>query len=129
MKRAASTPLGRVLGSGAAHSGTQHWWQQRVTAIALTVLTLWFVISLLCLPDLSWSSVHTWLAKPFSALSMSMLVLAACWHSQLGVSVVIEDYVHGAVSKTLALLLSTFAHLAVAGVALLAVLRIAASGN
>jgi succinate dehydrogenase / fumarate reductase membrane anchor subunit len=130
MRRAASTPLGRVLGMGAARGGTHHWWQQRVTAIALVVLAPWFVLSLLFLPDLSWASVHAWLAKPVSALLMSMLVLAACWHSKLGIQVVIEDYVHGPVSKTTALLLSTFAHLAVAGFALLAVVRIAlTAGN
>jgi succinate dehydrogenase / fumarate reductase, membrane anchor subunit len=124
MRRASSTPLGQVLGTGSAHGGVHHWWMQRVTAVALVPLTLWFLVSLLCLPDLTWASVHAWLATPWSALLMVMLVLALCWHSQLGVQVVIEDYVHGS-AKTVILLLSVFAHLLVAGAALLAVLRIA----
>lgn len=124
MKRAASSPLGRVLGGGAAHSGPHHWWTQRVSAVALLPLSLWFLIALLLLPDLSWASVHAWLAGPWNALAMVMLVLALCWHSNLGVQVVIEDYVHGAAMKTVALLLAGFAHMAVAATALLAVLRI-----
>ena len=96
MRRAASTPLGQVLGGGAAHSGTHHWWMQRLSAVALLPLTTWFIIALLRLPDLSWASVHAWLAGPWSALAMVMLVLSLCWHSHLGVQVVIEDYIHGA---------------------------------
>jgi succinate dehydrogenase / fumarate reductase membrane anchor subunit len=125
MKRAASTAMGQVLGTGSVHHGTHHWWMQRVTAVALALLSIWFVVSLLLLPDLSWDSVHDWLAHPFSALLTALLALTACWHSQMGVQVVIEDYVHGATSKTLTLLLSTFAHVLIAGAALLAVLRIA----
>jgi succinate dehydrogenase / fumarate reductase membrane anchor subunit len=128
MKRAASTPLGKVLGTGAAHGGTHHWWMQRVTAIALAVLGIWFVVGLLLLPDLGWASVQAWLSRPFSAVLMALFVLAACWHSQMGVQVVIEDYVHG-VTKTVSLLLSTFAHLVVAGAALLAVVRIALAAH
>jgi succinate dehydrogenase / fumarate reductase membrane anchor subunit len=129
VRRAASTPLGRVLGGGAAHTGVHHWWMQRVTAVALLLLTVWFIAALLRLPDQSWVSVHGWLASPWGALPMAMLVLAAAWHSHLGVQVVIEDYVHGP-AKTVALVLAGFAHFALAGVALFAVLRIAlAAGN
>jgi succinate dehydrogenase / fumarate reductase, membrane anchor subunit len=124
VKRAASTPLGLVLGGGAAHSGPHHWWMQRVSAVALLPLTAWFIVALLWLPDLSWASVHLWIAGPWSALAMVMLVLALCWHSHLGVQVVIEDYIHGPAIKTFALLLAGFAHMAAAGTALLAVLRI-----
>jgi succinate dehydrogenase / fumarate reductase membrane anchor subunit len=124
VRRSASTPLGQVLGGGSAHSGVHHWWTQRVSAVALLPLTIWFVVALLRLPDLSWASVHAWLASPWSALAMVMLVLALCWHSHLGVQVVIEDYVHGPALKTVALMLAGFAHLAVAATSLLAVLRI-----
>jgi succinate dehydrogenase / fumarate reductase, membrane anchor subunit len=124
VRRAASTPLGQVLGGGAAHSGVHHWWMQRVSAVALLPLTIWFIVALLHLPDLSWASVHAWLAGPWSALAMVMLLLALCWHSHLGVQVVIEDYVHGPALKTVALMLAGFVHMAVAATALLAVLRI-----
>ncbi len=118
------SPLGRVLGLGAA-SGAHHWWLQRLSSIALLPLTAWFVIALLTLPNLRWASVHGFLARPVSAVLLLLLVPAAAHHSWLGVAVVVEDYVHGRRLKTLTLLVLQLLHVVVTVVALFAVLSIA----
>jgi succinate dehydrogenase / fumarate reductase membrane anchor subunit len=118
------SPLGKVLGKGSAHAGPHHWWSQRVSSIALVPLSVWFVASLLALPGLSYESVHAWMGQSASALLLILLVLLAAWHSRLGVQVVVEDYVHDSGSKTLALVLSTFAHTLLAAAGVLAVLKV-----
>jgi succinate dehydrogenase / fumarate reductase membrane anchor subunit len=119
------TPLGRVLGLGAAKEGVQHWWLQRLTSIALVPLTIWFLVSLLALPAFDQATVRLWLSQGWPALLLCLLVLVASWHSQLGVRVVIEDYVHGAGGRTLLLVLVTFLHVFIAAAGLFAVLRVA----
>ena len=118
------TPLGRVLGHGAAHAGTEHWWSQRLSAVALLLLGAWFLISMLLLPGFSFESVHEWLARPWNAVLVILLAATMAWHSSLGIQVVIEDYVHGG-AKTLSLIFSTFAHTLVAAAAIFAVLKVA----
>jgi succinate dehydrogenase / fumarate reductase membrane anchor subunit len=122
------TPLGRVLGLGAAKDGVQHWWVQRLTSVALVPLTIWFVVSLLALPALDHATVSVWLRQSWSALLLILLVLTAAWHSQLGMRVVVEDYVHDTGLRTLVLVLLTFAHVLLAAAAVLAVLRVALGG-
>ncbi|MGE0580961.1 MAG: succinate dehydrogenase, hydrophobic membrane anchor protein [Steroidobacteraceae bacterium] len=119
------TPLGRVLGLGSAHAGAHHWTVQRATAVALVVLTIWFVVSIVRLPLTDHASVVAWVAHGANPVLLFLLVIAAAWHSQLGVQVVIEDYVHGRHAKPVLLLASTFAHVLIAATAALAVLRIA----
>ena len=120
-----STPLGRVLGLGSAKDGAAHWWVQRVTAVALVPLTVWFVLSLASLPLADHAAVTAWMRHGLHAVPLAMLVLTLCWHSRLGVQVVIEDYVHHHALKITSLLLSTFAHALVAATGVFAVLRIA----
>ena len=84
--------LSRVLGHGSAHEGAHHWRVQRLTALALLMLVPWLLVSLALLPDLSWPTVHAWVSGLWHAALLVVLVLCACWHSQLGVQVVIEDY-------------------------------------
>jgi succinate dehydrogenase / fumarate reductase membrane anchor subunit len=119
------SPLKKVLGRGSAADGVGHWWQQRVTAIALIPLTLWFVNGLLRRSVGRFEDVQVWLSQPWSALLMLLLVLTLALHSKLGVQVVIEDYVHGKGAKTTLLLLSTCAHVAAAVAAVFAVLVLA----
>jgi succinate dehydrogenase / fumarate reductase membrane anchor subunit len=119
------TPLGRVLGMGAAKDGVQHWWLQRLTSIALVPLTIWFLVSLLALPAFDQATVRAWLSEGWTALFACLLLLVASWHSQLGVRVVIEDYVHAAGSRTLLLVLVSFSHVFIAAAGLFAVLRVA----
>jgi succinate dehydrogenase / fumarate reductase, membrane anchor subunit len=119
------TPLGRVLGLGAAGGGSHHWWMQRVSALALALLGIWLVVALVALPDHGYGTVRAWLSAPLNGLLMALAVLAAAYHSWLGVRVVIEDYVPNAARKVAALLVAQFLHLAVGAGALFAVLKVA----
>ena len=121
------SPLGKVLGAGSAKEGVHHWWLQRLTSIALVPLTIWFVVSLLSLPSFEHVTLVTWIAQSWTALLLILFILVATWHSQLGVRVVVEDYVHGG-SKTLALVLITFIHAVVAAAGIFAVLKVAFGG-
>ena len=122
------SPLGTVAGLGSAKSGVHHWWLQRLSSIALVPLTVWFTVSLLSLPALDHVTVVAWMAQSWTALLLILLVLVATYHSQLGVRVVVEDYIHNTGLRTLILVTSTFTHafLAVAGV--FAILKVAFGG-
>jgi succinate dehydrogenase / fumarate reductase membrane anchor subunit len=122
------SPLGVVSGLGSAKGGVHHWWLQRLTSIALVPLSIWFTVSILSLPSMDHVTVIAWMAQSWTALFLIVLVLVATYHSQLGVRVVVEDYVHTAGMKTLTLVIVTFAHalLAVAGV--FAILKVAFGG-
>jgi succinate dehydrogenase / fumarate reductase membrane anchor subunit len=119
------SPLGRVLGTGSAKDGTAHWWAQRVTAVALLPLTLWFFFSLLLLPALDYGTVRAWLALPTSSFLAALCVSVLTYHSYLGTSVVVEDYVHGSAMKVLSLLLLRFLYVLFGGAAIFAILRLA----
>jgi len=119
------TEIGRVRGLGAAKSGVQHWWQQRVTAIGNLILVLWFIGSLLRLPSLDYVAVVLWLRQPVAAVPMLLLIISVFWHFRLGVQVIIEDYVHAEGTKLLALLVLNFYALAGAAAAVFAVFKIA----
>ena len=122
------SPLGAVSGLGSAKCSAHHWWLQRLTSIALVPLSIWFTVSILALPSMDRATVITWMAQSWTALLLIVLVLVATYHSQLGVRVVVEDYVHTPGMKTLTLVILTFVHtlLAVAGV--FAVLKVAFGG-
>ncbi len=122
------TPLGKVMGLGSAKGGTGHWWMQRVTAIALIGLGLWFMISLVVIGDLGYHSTIAWLARPLNAVLLSSFVLTMLYHSKLGVQIVIEDYVGSPAWKVAGLLLSVFVHLLLAMAGVIAILRIGAGG-
>jgi succinate dehydrogenase / fumarate reductase membrane anchor subunit len=119
------SPLGRVLGLGAAKDGVHHWWMQRLTSVALVPLSVWFVVSLLALPAPEHAAVVAWMRESWTALLLILFVLVAAWHSQLGVRVVVEDYVHASGAKTLTLVLLSFAHVLLAAAGVFAVLRVA----
>ncbi len=87
------SPLGRARGLGSARSGSKHWWAQRLTAVALVPLTLWFIWSMLHLTGASQGDVAEWLASPVRLALMLALIVATFHHLQLGMQVVIEDYV------------------------------------
>jgi succinate dehydrogenase / fumarate reductase membrane anchor subunit len=123
------SPISRVTGLGTAKEGVGHWWSQRVTSVALLLLGLWFVASLLRMPGLSHELVTTWIAMPLNAVLLLLLIGTLVYHSQLGVQVVVEDYVHHHGLKIATMLLLTFAHVVVAALAIFAVLRIAFGGG
>ena len=122
------SPIGRVLGLGAAKEGASHWWSQRVTSVALLPLALWFVSSLLRMPTFQYEFVAAWIAMPLNAVLLLLLTGTLVYHSQLGVQVVVEDYVHHHGLKVVTMLLLTFAHVVVAALAIFAVLRLAFGG-
>src|SRR5512147_1791179 len=102
------TPIGRARGLGSAKDGTAHWWAQRLTALALVPLVLWFVISILRLVGAGRAAVVDWLDSPVSAGLMILLIIATFHHAQLGVQVVIEDYVHNEAAKIASIILVKF---------------------
>lgn len=88
------TPLAKVKGLGAAKSGTEHFWMQRMTAIALVPLSLWMVFYTQQLIDSSYQDILVWIAEPLNTTLALAWVIAAFYHAALGLQVVIEDYVH-----------------------------------
>jgi len=119
------SPLGRVLGLGSAREGTGHWWAQRVSAVALIPLTLWFMFSLLALPALDYATVKLWLSYPLSGFLAVLLVAVLSYHSYLGTAEVIEDYVRAAGSKIFSLVLLRFSYVLAGGASIFAILRVA----
>jgi succinate dehydrogenase / fumarate reductase membrane anchor subunit len=122
------SPLGRVVGLGSAKKGVHHWWLQRLTSIALVPLTIWFAVSLLSLPSLDHVTVIAWMTQSWTALLLVLLVLVAAYHSQLGVQVVVEDYVNSTGMKTVTLVVLTFVHVLLAVAGVFAILKVAFGG-
>lgn len=96
--------LRRARGLGSAKSGLHHWWAQRVTAIALVPLSLWFIWNVIALGGASHEAVLFWAGGPVTIVLLLALVLATFYHMQLGLQVVIEDYVHAEGAKLVSLL-------------------------
>ena len=119
------TPLNRVLGLGTAKGAAEHWWHQRLTAVALVPLALWFTVGLLMLPDFSYPAVAGWVHRPVTSILLILFVGAAAYHSFLGVQVVVEDYVTGKGSRVAALMASAFAHTGLTVAAVFSILKIA----
>lgn len=88
------TPMGRARGLGSAKEGVGHWWAQRLTAIALVPLTLWFAIGVVTHVGAPHAVALAWLGNPVTAVLMILFIAAAFHHGQLGMQVVIEDYIH-----------------------------------
>ena len=118
------TPLGRVLGLGTAREGTEHWWAQRVSAVALLLLGAWFVIAIVMLDSLDHAAAVAFVGAPWNSVLLTLLSVMLAYHSYLGVQVVVEDYVHAPGIKVVSLMLSKFAHIFVAVAAVYAVLRV-----
>jgi succinate dehydrogenase / fumarate reductase, membrane anchor subunit len=122
------SPLGRAFGLGSAKEGVEHWWAQRVSAVALIVLGLWFVTSLVALAGADHAAVVAWLRGPLAAILTILLLAAAFYHSALGLQVVIEDYVHSEWLKVPSIVVMRLLCLALAVAGIFAVLRIAFGG-
>ena len=119
------SPLGRAIGLGSAKEGVEHWWAQRVSAVALVVLGLWFVASLVALAGADRATVVAWLHGPLAAILTILTLAAVFYHSALGLQTVIEDWVHSEGVKIGAIVLVRLLSLALAVAGIFAVLRIA----
>ena len=121
------TPLGQVLGRGSAKDGTGHFFGQRVSGVGLLLLGLWFACSLATLPGFSHAEALDFIGAPLNGVLLLLLVAALAYHSNLGVQVVIEDYVHGHGLKLASLIISRFAHSFLAVAAIYAIVKIGLS--
>lgn len=119
------TPLHRVKGLGSSHSGTGHFWHERVTSVALIPLTLWFGYAVLGLVNASQVAAISFLAHPVNAILMAAFAIITLYHIKLGLQVIIDDYVHKPGSKIFLLLLVRFAVIATGSACIFALLRIA----
>ena len=89
-------PVARARGMGSAKSGVHHWWVQRLTAIALVPLTLWIIWAMVTLAGTGHAEVMAWMGSPLNASLLIAFVIAMLHHAQLGLQVIVEDYVHSA---------------------------------
>ncbi len=121
------TPLSRARGLGSAKDGLHHWWMQRVTAIALIPLVVWFAISLVMLTGADFAVVRAWIGSPLVMVLLTLTIGVGLYHGQLGLQVVWEDYTDGAMRIVLILLTKFIAVLFGLG-AILAILRIGFGG-
>ena len=119
------SPLRRAQGLGSAGTGVDHWWTQRVTAVALIPLTLWFAALLIALSGSEYNAVIAWLRTPFVTILMVLLLIILCQHMALGLQVVIEDYVHSDRVKIPAVVATRYVCFGLAVAGIIATLRIA----
>ena len=120
--------LGRVRGLGSAKEGVQHWWMQRMTALALIPLSLWFVATLVFLADTDHATAIWWLGSPLTLGLMSLFLVALVYHAVLGLQVVIEDYIHSHAAKLVLLLLVQAAGIALGAAGIVSMLIIGVFG-
>lgn len=116
-------PLQRVRGLGSAKSGTEEWWHQRVTSVALAPLSVFLVILIVSLIGADHATVVARLGHPLVATLLILTLAAVAWHMQIGMRVIIEDYVRGA-AKVAALIANAFFAILIAVLGVIAVLNI-----
>jgi succinate dehydrogenase / fumarate reductase membrane anchor subunit len=124
MKSDTRTPISRASGLGSAKSGIGHWWAQRISAVALIPLSLWFAASIIAHVGDDYAEVFAWLQSPLSAVLMTLLVAALFYHVALGLQTIIEDYFHSAL-KFAALVLFKLLSIALAIIGIAAIAKIA----
>jgi len=119
------SPLGRAIGLGSAKEGVEHWWLQRITAVALVPLSLWFVIAIIRLVSADSDGVRDWVGNPLPAIMLVLLLIATFYHAALGLQVVIEDYIHAELTKLALVVIVRLGCFALAVAGMFAVLSMA----
>ena len=119
------TPLSKIEGLGSARAGTRHFWHQRMTAVALIPLSIWFVASAVAYVGADQGAVAAYFAEPINAVPMFLFIVASTYHMSLGLQVIIEDYFHNEGQKIVLLLLNRFAAWAIGAASTFALVRMA----
>ena len=119
------THLGKVRGLGSSGHGSHHWLQQRLTALGNILLVGFLFVSLLRLPLTDHGAVLRWASNPTVALALILMLVSVFWHLRLGLTVLIEDYVHGEATRLLAIVLLNFYAIGGAAYGIFAIVRIA----
>ena len=122
------TPLSRARGLGSAKQGVHHWWAQRITAVALIPLVAWFAISLIMMSGADYAVVRAWIGSPVVMVLLTLTIVIGLHHGQLGMQVVIEDYVHNDGMKLALIVLMRFIAVFFGLAAIVAILRIGFGG-
>ena len=120
------TPLHKVQGLGASHSGTGHFWRERLTSVALIPLSLWFAYAMVGLIDTNEVTIVSFLAKPWNAILMGLFVVISFYHLGLGLQQILDDYVHAPGMKLFLRLMVTVVWIIASVIAVFALVRIAA---
>jgi len=118
------TPLGRVRNLGSSHSGTSDFWRQRLTAVAMVLLTLPAIVVVMMLLGRNQAGAAQILGSPVVALILLLFIVASVWHMKIGMQVVIEDYVQGEMTKLAAIMANNFFSVAVALASIYAILKL-----
>lgn len=118
------TPISRVRGLGAAHSGTKDFWRQRLTALAMLLLFIPALIVIMMLLGRNHAAAVQILGSPIVAIIIMLFIVASCWHMKIGMQVVIEDYVHDEKTKLVAVIANTFFSVAVGLASIYAILKL-----
>ena len=120
--------LGRVRGLGSSNDGVHHWWMQRLTGITLVPLCLWFVFSVVGLVDADLLTVTDWVGRHYNPVLLILFVICMFYHGQLGLQVVIEDYIHSESTKVTLLVLVKLGALLLGACSAFAVIRLTFGG-
>lgn len=123
------TPLGRARGLGSAKHGVGHWISERVSSVALIFLVLWAIWAGFTLAPAGYEGAVAWLASPVNTVLTVLLLVVGFWHMCSGMRVVVEDYIHTPIAKSVLLLLNLFACVAIGALAVFSVLKVALSGG
>ena len=118
------SPLGKARGLGSAKEGSKHWWLQRLSAVALNPLSMWFAVSVMTYASADYQSVLQWIHSPIITVLFLLLIVALFYHAQLGLQVVIEDYVHLEWMKISALIAMKFTCIVLATLSVVCVIRL-----
>lgn len=122
------TPLGKVLGLGSAKEGTGHFWTQRMTAVALVPLVLYFIGLVISLNGADYAQVKAALSHPVTAIIMALFIVTGAYHMRLGMQIVIEDYIHSEGMKVVLVMLNTFFSFVIGFAGVFAILKLSFGG-